>query len=58
MMPELPAYLKQEPSAILCPQCLRQSVYWFMFDQYECPVGHGTVITGEELASYFREVRG
>jgi hypothetical protein len=50
-----PKPVEQEGSPILCPQCMRRSNYLFNVDLYACPVGHGVVITGEELASYFRD---
>jgi hypothetical protein len=40
---------------LLCPQCLRRSRYLCQPDWYTCPVGHGVVITGEELAGYFQD---
>ena len=45
-----------EATPLLCPQCLRRSRYLCASDLYACPVGHGVVITGEELAGYFRDV--
>jgi len=40
---------------LLCPQCLLRSVYVCQRDEYACRVGHGTIITGEELAAWWRD---
>jgi hypothetical protein len=47
----------EQTQPILCPHCLRRSVYSFQRDEYSCPVGHGVVITVEQLADYFLDTR-
>jgi hypothetical protein len=48
---------ERESSPILCPVCFRRSNYLFSVDLYACPIGHGVVITGEELLAYYEEAR-